>query len=273
MVVTLVPSLPVMVAGPSNAPIAERYLYLPSIGFTICLAWAFTALIDRLVTWAADRQAMRRGLAVALVAPLLLVVGVFAYATVDRLSAYEDIEAYWSAAVRDNPTAGFSRAALAAEYVRQDRLEEAIEHYRLAATSGDFKNSSWRSRAWDGLGSAYLQQRDYEAALDAYQQALELDPESGDTHFNVAVMHLEHAEESEPPDPELVAAAEAAVRDAIEVQSGNQGNLMLLAEIALLSDDYEVAADAYREVLDIDGRTPEATRARQELSRLQGLGY
>jgi tetratricopeptide (TPR) repeat protein len=183
--------MPPFVAGPSNAPIAERYLYLPSIGLAICVAW----IVAWAPAWVNERLSASWGWrnvsagSVAIVTSVLIVAGVFAFGTVTRFGAYSDLESFWATAVRDNPSAGFARSGLAAEYARQGRLEEAEEQFHEAATSGVFEDDSWRGLAWDSLASVYLEQGDYLAAVEAYERGLALYPTSGKIHFNLAVAH------------------------------------------------------------------------------------
>jgi tetratricopeptide (TPR) repeat protein len=101
---------------------AERWWYLPSAG--VCLLAA--ALADRL-----GRSARRAGLPWHWVAWALVVAG-FAVVTVRRNRDWRDDEALFVSAVVTAPQGAFAQFQLGFILDRQERLDEALLHYRAA---------------------------------------------------------------------------------------------------------------------------------------------
>jgi tetratricopeptide (TPR) repeat protein len=72
----------------------------------------------------------------------------------------------------------YSNLALA--YVQQGKFQEAIELYRRSIEL--LSENRERAISWNRLGNVYRYLKDYREALVAYQQADELDPESGEAN-------------------------------------------------------------------------------------------
>ncbi len=113
---TLLFSMPLFVAEPSIAPIAERYLYLPSIGVAMIVAWCIASaasLLPRLPLGSPERLTPLAGAAWA--APALALAGIsvlFSVMTLLRLPDWKDVETYWRTTTEDNPSAGLPHAGL-----------------------------------------------------------------------------------------------------------------------------------------------------------------
>jgi tetratricopeptide (TPR) repeat protein len=127
LAVTPIPTLNII---PLNYPIADRYVYLPSIGFAILVAGAIVAGAQRL----APRRA---GLAVAAATGALVVVS--ALAIFERAVDWRSEEALLTSTLRDNPAA-----------------PEALRYSaRLASKAGDSTRAfAFAHRAIDALPTA-----------------------------------------------------------------------------------------------------------------------
>ncbi len=110
----LLPVLRADAIGGSN--FAERYLYLPSVGF----AWLVGLLVIRL-----------RRRPVLAVAGILVIAGLGLAAAV-RAAIYRDDRALFSAAVRENPGSEIAHNNLGMALYSQGHLEEAEREYREA---------------------------------------------------------------------------------------------------------------------------------------------
>ena len=270
---TLVPSMPLFVAEPSIAPIAERYLYLPSAGVAIVVAWAIREALPRL-----ERAASKPGEAVSpegalaytsLAGVFAAVVVVFTVLTVVRLPDWKDVETFWTVASRDNPTAGIPHAGLGAIYRDAGLTEDAKEQFQLAV-EGDIDRRR-RALAWSDLGALYSDEADYRAAVDALEEAIALEPELGSARFNLALTYWRQAGESVPKDPASLALALEHARVASQLEKDRPDNLMLLALVATDAGGYDEAEAALNRIIELDPPGDWTERARRQLQLIQAL--
>lgn len=78
---------------------------------------------------------------------------------------------------------------------KQGRYDEAIKHFEKAAQES--LNPQARANAYHNLGNAYFQQNDFAKSVDAYKNALRLNPDDMETKINLA-----QAQRLIPPQPE-----------------------------------------------------------------------
>ncbi|MCY1001580.1 tetratricopeptide repeat protein [Myxococcus sp. MISCRS1] len=101
---------------------AERFLYLPSVGFCLLMAAGVKWMLER---WAAQARA------VGLVAGGVLVV--FAALTLARVPAWRDDIALWEDTLTKTPEEPSIHAYLGASYLKARRVEEAVAPLQIAA--------------------------------------------------------------------------------------------------------------------------------------------
>lgn len=97
---------------------------------------------------------------------------------------YPDAEAAYKKALEKKnnfPEAVFN---LGDAIYKQKRYDDAIAQFELAAKT--FKDPKQKAQAYHNLGNAQLDKEEYEKAVDAYKQALKLNPEDRDTRYNLA---------------------------------------------------------------------------------------
>lgn len=97
---------------------------------------------------------------------------------------YPDAEAAYKKALEKKnnfPEAIFN---LGDAIYKQKRYDDAIAQFELAAKT--FKDPKQKAQAYHNLGNAQLDKEEYEKAVDAYKQALKLNPADRDTRYNLA---------------------------------------------------------------------------------------
>ncbi|MFI5360759.1 MAG: tetratricopeptide repeat protein [Elusimicrobiota bacterium] len=196
--------LPVANILPTVSTMNERFLYIPCMGFCF--------LLPRLVG-----DALRRFKSLDprwILAPLAPVLLAYAALVLNRLPDWKDNETMVLATLRTCPQAASVHEALALQYARFGRIDDAIREFTvsLAIDSTQMailkeKNlippvSGEELRRWDdwgrtvhygldflplwsNLGAAYLVKRDYEHAAAALEQALLLSPGDADAKKNL----------------------------------------------------------------------------------------
>lgn len=159
-----VPLLPVSnVLVPTGVLVAERLLYLPSVGFCLAAGDLFALGVA-----AAGRR--RRPWAAAV--PAALVLALAGGKTASRNLEWRDGLSLWEAEVAKTPGDPVMNNNLAVEYNRRGRYAEARERLRVALDA-----NPWYWRAWVNLGIAEQRTGEPDAALAAYRRARLLAPD------------------------------------------------------------------------------------------------
>ncbi len=165
----LVPLLPAFwIAALPMKPFAERYLYLPSVGFSLLAGIAI------------DSRALRHRRLVTLgVASVLLLYGLV---TVRRNRVWESPLTLFADTVAKAPDAEIPRYDLAIALSNTGRVDEAIGHYRILV-----ERFPEHAKAQSGLGAALLLEGKTDEAIARLRRAIELEPTSLESYNDLAV--------------------------------------------------------------------------------------
>lgn len=141
-ILPLAPAMTVAVREFADAPVAQRYLYLPSAGLAIILGYIFVICNKRRVM-------------VAVFAALLLGSASLCFAT---SLAWRTNRGLWSDLLKNEGVAGHSLPwlNLAQTYMLPDTLGEAERCYLKALNPGHPPDAEDRALAWNGLGGVYF---------------------------------------------------------------------------------------------------------------------
>ena len=154
----------------ASAPVAERYLYVPGLGFALAVA----------ALWAGARKWAPRAAAGALAA-LALALGSWSAA---RTTVWHDDLALYRSMVASHPGNAVAFHNLGKLRFDAGRLDEAILAW-VRASQLDPEGFS----AYNNLGNAYALRGDDRRAWEAYEAALRHDPEEAMPLFNLARIH------------------------------------------------------------------------------------
>ena len=146
---------------PSGILLAERTLFLPSVGMMIVLA--------AIVPWLYSR-AHRRPLRLAGIVALVLVMAFGIWRSVERTKVWKDDDALFAAAVVDAPYVYRTHFMLGAWKLDQKRKVEGEREYRLAIAMYDKDPYVFYS-----LGEEYRAWGMYEPAIVMFRRALAVD--------------------------------------------------------------------------------------------------
>jgi tetratricopeptide (TPR) repeat protein len=171
LLLVVVPLLPVFyIRAISGKPFAERYLYLPSVGFVLLLAV--------FLSWA--RGNLPR--AVRGITLVFIVMGaVYAFATITRNNVWRDDFSLWSDAVRKSPDSVMAHYNLGVEYVSQKQLDRAISEFQTA-----LRMNPNNAQTHYSLANAYSSQGLSDMAIAEYRSATRLKPDFAEAHNNLA---------------------------------------------------------------------------------------
>jgi tetratricopeptide (TPR) repeat protein len=243
---TLIPALDIPKV--SDNVFAERYLYVPSFGFCIFVAWCWLWLLSR-----APRPAVHK-LAYTLPAVLLVFYGVVVF---NRLPAWRNTFTLLETTAQQSPNSSYVMGALSVVYLQQGQMAQAL-YYAQRALADDptisyvhnnlaqiFLSEGHPRQAlaeakravelqpnfppfFLNLGAAYNAVGDWNGAAEACRRGLALDPSDptlldqlgvaliGQGHVRQAVTSWLHALRIDPAD------AEARINLATALYQGNQ---------------------------------------------------
>jgi tetratricopeptide (TPR) repeat protein len=156
---TLAPSLMVIVRVSAQAPVAERYLYPPSVG--ACL----------LVGWLATRSVRARG-------PLMIGVGAlclwFAVASMVRNRVWSDALLFWQDVAAKAPDHALGHRELAQIYLNRNQIPEAEAAISRALQAKSDRDG--RVMTLNNAGTIYLRQQRLDDAERVFSEGLALYP-------------------------------------------------------------------------------------------------
>jgi tetratricopeptide (TPR) repeat protein len=304
--VTLFPVLGIVQIGPHA--VADRYAYISSIGpFLLCglgAAWCW----ERASAAGGARGALR----VATAGVCAAALGVLALLTARQIPVWEDSVTLWQTVIArkpdqtgvvvGDPWRGLSQRPLSGaegNYIAhtnlgmalgaRGRLDEAVEHYRIAIAIWPFDHI-----AHTNLGMALGARGRLDEAVEHFRTAVEIWPFNVRAHFNLAEIHVARGQVAEAleqyrraldEDPSFyqaranygvtlmgvgdLAGAETQLREALRLRSDDAISHFNLAQVLVRGGRYREAAREYREVL--KGQ-PDDEQARANLDALQRAG-
>jgi tetratricopeptide (TPR) repeat protein len=176
LILIVVPLLPVFyIRAISWKPFAERYLYLPSVGYALLLA-AF-------LSSAREKTGLKRaswGITMAFV----LLWGAYTVGTITRNNVWQNSFNLWSDTVRKSPGIADAHIGLGDAYSSRGLIDSAIEQYRIALSlKPDY------AKAHNNLGIAYSSKGLYDLAIEQYRIALGLEPDYPKAHNNLGIAY------------------------------------------------------------------------------------
>lgn len=98
---------------------------------------------------------------------------------------YAEAEARYGKALEADPTSEKAMFNQGGAYYQQDKYAEAQQNYEIAAEL--LSSPAERAAAYHNLGNALFQSKDLEKSVEAYKNALRLNPADEDTRYNLAL--------------------------------------------------------------------------------------
>lgn len=204
----LVALLPVLNIVPIPIEMADRYLYLPSVGAAVAAGAGVAAL------W--KSRELRR---VAVGLPAAAVLG-WSVLSVQRAAVWQSDLTLWSDVVDQAPDFYIGRTSLARAHLVAGDLDAAEEQLSIVLAQAPHHGTAWLNwgvlhqrrsdldtaaaafaraaeleptyaKAWSNLGTVHLARGDAEAARTALESAIAIEPLYGLGHLNLAVACLQ----------------------------------------------------------------------------------
>lgn len=165
-ILTLAPSIIVAIKKISETPLAERYLYIPSLSLSLLIGYAFLTIPLKFKESAKAATYSR----VIFLLLLIIILAAFSILTVKRNAIWKDDILFWEDLVKKSPDQGLPHLNLGLAYSESDRSEDAEREYRLAIESK--YDAEGRSTAYNNLGNIYLNKKDFDGAEQFFKTAI-----------------------------------------------------------------------------------------------------
>ena len=213
----LITLFPVYNLIPIYNPLAERYLYLPLIGFCMALALAFNILKSKQFFKKAPANAL---LTVAIIA----ILGFYSVGTIARNRDWKDSFTLWSKTVLTSPNSSNAHGSLGRAYQDRGQLKKAILEYQKAIEI--FPDNY---KAYYNLGVIFDGQGALKEAETNYKRAIDINPAFINARFNLGNIYHKQGRLSEAIQQYLLVTqldpADFEARNNLGVAYAAQGNL------------------------------------------------
>ena len=164
------------------SPLAERYLYIPIIGF--CL------VVPTLIDGAVRRWFTRPVAAtVATLIPTLVILGLYSTATLARNPDWRNNLVLWSKTVQSSPNSLVAHGGLGMAYLKRGMLNEAQQEFE--ATIRLYPNDA---KSYYNLGVVYGQKGNSKEAMENFKRSVTINPDLIRAHYNLATLYAQQGD-------------------------------------------------------------------------------
>jgi Flp pilus assembly protein TadD len=231
LLLMLAPLLPVLnINGVGDNVFAERYLYLPSVGFVLLVAvtWEWLAAKQRRIAWAA----------------VAVIVVASAWILLPRNLDWHDDERLLTVCTKLSPKSGKMVSDLGWFRLQRGEYDAAIEKFlmgiRLEPDVAQFHSN---------LANAYVHKGRYQDALAEFHKAIELKPDYAPAHMGLGLLLEEQGD---------IPGAMAEHRKAISLKPNYSDAYTALALLYMKENDYPAAIDLLQRAIAVNPRDVDA---------------
>lgn len=229
-------------------PIAERYLYIPLIGFCFVVSASFNRLLEPFFLNKTNKAKIIK------IAAVTLVIIFYAAVTIPRNNDWKDDYTLWTKTLKDSPNSFKAHGNLGRVYQEKGMVEDALRE-----TKKTIELNPNHYKAHFILGSIYEGQGLFEEAIRAYTKAIEINPEYADAYFNLGNMYKKK---------NLLAKALRAYQKTIEINSEDVEAHNNLGVIYAMLGQLDMAISEWEAVLKIK---PDNENAKNNIRKAQRL--
>jgi hypothetical protein len=170
--VALLPVIGIIQVG--NNAMADRYIYLPSIGISIMLAWGIPLLFRS--------EKMRKKILFPAAIVIIIILSVLTW---QQCGYWKNSVTLFSHALHINEYNYQAHINLASYQVKIDKINEAIFYYNKA-----IRIKPDQADAYNNRGIAYAKIGHYQRAIEDFNKAIRLQPNNANIHNNRANFYL-----------------------------------------------------------------------------------
>jgi protein O-mannosyl-transferase len=223
--------MPVSNIIPISTKMADRYIYIASVGFFL---WVVSALFNYV-------NASKRNIVNICIVSLLLVC---AGLSIQRNTTWKNSFTLWEDSLKKNPYNVLALTNLGGAYFYKEMYKDAIRYYHRAAVLDPLHFA-----VHNNLGAAYMKDRQLEKAVNEYLKDIEINPDRIQSHKLLAKIY----EKLGKNDKAMFFYEKAA-----QLSGGNPEKYYNLASFCAAQGKYEKAVINFRKALEIRPDYPEA---------------
>jgi tetratricopeptide (TPR) repeat protein len=229
-------------------PIAERYLYLPLVGFCTVISVLISEIPER-----PDKVRLKN---IARLKYFILIGLLISYSvvTVNRNTVWRDNFSVWANTVKKSPGNPIVHGGLGLAYQKRGLLDEAIREFETAIELGPNLAKNHYN-----LGLAYEEKGFFGKAVAAYKKAVEVDPAYTDAYFNLANLSMRLQSRQD---------AIWAYRKVIELDPADIEAYNNLGVAYAMQGELNKAVGLWQKVLEMD---PDNPKAKDNLAKAKQL--
>ncbi len=173
---------------PVGTNMAERFMFMPSLGFCLVLAVILVALRDRI--------ANNSRISFSAIA-FVLIIFLFSLKTFTRNSAWKDNYTIFTTDIETSPNSAKLQTSVGGETIehfknstnpveKKAKITEAMGHLEKALEIHPTMKNPYLL-----MGNGYFYLQDFDKAITAYNKALQVDPNFKDAKTNLALVYRE----------------------------------------------------------------------------------
>ena len=221
--------------------VAERYVYLGTVGIIFFVGYVLMRLIENRKTKYIG-YIIFVGILIALTAR-----------TIVRNIDWQNEDNLWVATGKTSPSDPKTHINLGDMYSRQGNFNQSIAEFKKAiALKPDYAD------AFHDLANTYIQVNNIPAALDSYQQAIRYNPSLWQSYQNMAVIYYKNKQ---------FALAAQALQKAVEANKENPKLPADLGVVYLEMGKLEEAKHAFQDTLTLDPNNAEAKNGLMKINK------
>ncbi len=173
----VIPLLPVFyIPALGENTFAERYLYLPSIGFVVLVALA----IERI----SQLKALRQTANYVIISILVILIGLYSAGTIKRNYIWRNSYSLWTDTVQKSPDGFIPHTHMGIAYYKKGEINKALKHSQIA-----IKLMPDSPEPHSNLGNVYSTLGKFDEAIKEYMTAIKLSPDFPEAHYNLALTY------------------------------------------------------------------------------------
>ncbi|MDY6861634.1 MAG: tetratricopeptide repeat protein [Thermodesulfobacteriota bacterium] len=163
-IITLLPVLKLVPFG--DVPVADRFMYIPSIGLFFMAGIAFNWIYHKQMRWNKPKK-------ISIMLILFIVVASYSTLTIRRTAVWKDGESLWLDVIKQYPEVPQAHNNLGIIYKKKGMIEEAFAEFNKALSL-----SSKYIDVHNNIGLIYEEKLMLNEAINEYRKALGIDPDN-----------------------------------------------------------------------------------------------
>jgi tetratricopeptide (TPR) repeat protein len=167
----------IAIAKISETPVAERYLYIPSIALSLGLSAAFCVFLRK------------KGLRAIVICFASLIIGLYSAGTLRRVMVWTDNVRLWTNATQKAPNQGLPWTELGMAYIVREKLDEALSCFHKAAKAKYDREG--RSIAYSNIAMIHAKRHEWDTAKLFFQEAIRERETYPIPHYGLGLLYLE----------------------------------------------------------------------------------